>query len=96
MTQGGVRAVRMVIIGTVQGVGFRAFVERQAIALGVTGSVRNLNNGNVEAVVHGPHAAVEAIIAACRRGPSASRVAEVQVVEQDGPAPGAFRVLPTR
>jgi acylphosphatase len=95
MGEGG-RAVRLVITGTVQGVGFRAFVERQASALGVTGTVRNLSDGGVEAVVHGADGAVEAMIAACRRGPSAANVREVQIAEHAGPAPVAFRVLPTR
>src|SRR5689334_3131752 len=60
--------------GRVQGVGYRAFVEREALAAGVEGWVRNCSDGSVEAVFGGPHATVEAVIAACRRGPYAARV----------------------
>jgi acylphosphatase len=60
--------------GRVQGVGFRAFVEFQAIKLDLEGWVRNRRDGSVEAVFSGPAEAVEAMIALCRRGPSAAQV----------------------
>jgi len=66
--------VRVVVKGRVQGVGFRAFTEEQARALGVVGWVRNRRNGDVEAVFAGSAAAVEALCHACRRGPLQARV----------------------
>ena len=62
------------IRGRVQGVGYRAWVEDEAIARDLEGWVRNRRDGSVEAVFAGPAAAVTAMIAACRRGPSSARV----------------------
>jgi acylphosphatase len=90
------RAVHLDIIGKVQGVGYRDFLERQAKALGLAGWVRNRRDGSVEALVVGPSPAVETIIAACRRGPPAAAVRDVRVAEHGGPLPEEFTVLPTR
>jgi acylphosphatase len=68
------RVVRFFVTGRVQGVGFRAFLVREATALGLAGWARNRLDGSVEALVAGPGTAVAALIAAARRGPSASFV----------------------
>jgi len=60
--------------GRVQGVGFRAFVEGEALARGVEGWVRNRRDGSVEAVFIGEAEAVAAMVEACRRGPFGARV----------------------
>jgi acylphosphatase len=92
---------RLVIHGRVQGVGYRAFVEEEAAALGLDGWVRNRPDGTVEAVVAGPTDAVEALIAACRKGPFSARVDKVDVHAADAGAlaqrrPGErFSMLPT-
>ena len=68
-------AIRHVTIsGRVQGVGYRAWVEDEAIARDLEGWVRNRRDGSVEAVFAGPARAVTAMIAACRLGPSSARV----------------------
>ena len=89
------RSVHATITGGVQGVGYRAFVEREAVRRGLSGWVRNRRDGSVEAVFAGPADAVEAMIAACKVGP---RSAVVLQVATDAvlipPAPG-FRVLAT-
>lgn len=90
------RSVRHVIVrGRVQGVGYRAWVAEEATGLGLDGFVRNRRDGSVEALFAGPAEAVAEMIAACRRGPRAARVTEVQ--ERDGvpPAQQGFVVLPT-
>ncbi|MEH2498662.1 acylphosphatase [Bradyrhizobium sp. AZCC 1678] len=66
------------IRGRVQGVGYRYFVEHEARSRDLEGWVRNRRDGSVEAVFSGPAAAVTAMIAACRRGPSSARVQAVQ------------------
>jgi acylphosphatase len=64
--------------------------------------VRNRADGSVEAVAAGEAAVVEAMIEACRRGPSAARVDSLDVLEATaadlglGQAGGHFSVLPTR
>jgi acylphosphatase len=60
--------------GRVQGVGFRAFVEHEALKHGLRGWVRNRRDGTVEAVFEGEAAAVAAAVEACRRGPMGARV----------------------
>ncbi|HWE79565.1 MAG TPA: acylphosphatase [Pseudolabrys sp.] len=60
--------------GRVQGVGYRAFVEREALAAGLEGWVRNCHDGSVEAVFSGAADVVEKMIGTCRRGPYAARV----------------------
>ena len=59
----------VVVRGRVQGVGYRAFVEDEALRLGLEGWVRNRRDGTVEAVFSGPDETVAAMIEACRRGP---------------------------
>jgi acylphosphatase len=75
------RAVHVVITGRVQGVGFRAWIEREADSRGVSGWVRNRRNGAVEALFSGPAAAVEGMVAACYRGPDLADVDEVKLNE---------------
>jgi acylphosphatase len=77
------RAVRLVIRGRVQAVGYRAWTVNEAIRLGLTGWVRNRVDGTVEAVAVGGDAAIEQFIAACRHGPSAARVTAVDVSHAD-------------
>lgn len=67
------------IKGRVQGVFFRQSTKETAISCGVTGWVRNLPNGDVEAVLEGQEDAVRKVIEWCKCGPPAARVDEVQV-----------------
>lgn len=72
------------IRGRVQGVGYRAFVEREALVAGLEGWVRNCHDGSVEAVFSGPADVVDRLIAACRRGPYAARVDALDARPADG------------
>ncbi|MEW6078909.1 MAG: acylphosphatase [Thermodesulfobacteriota bacterium] len=86
--------VHVIISGRVQGVCFRMETKREADSCGVSGWVRNLPDGNVEAVLEGERSLVEAVVAWCRQGPPASRVSRVIVTEQ--PAGGdqqGFRIV---
>jgi len=66
------------ISGRVQGVGYRAFVHRTASALKLTGWVRNLRDGRVEALVSGPEETQQKLQGELERGPSRSFVESVQ------------------
>jgi len=72
---------KYLIGGVVQGVGFRYFALRQATALGIVGWTRNLPDGRVEVVAQGEQAALTALEQALSRGPSHSRVANVEKQE---------------
>jgi len=75
---------RCVVRGRVQGVGFRWFVTRNAEELGVRGAVRNRADGAVEMVLQADDpASVEAMIDRVRRGPSGSRVQELECEEME-------------
>jgi acylphosphatase len=70
-------AIRLVITGRVQGVGFRAWTRYEARRRGLRGWVRNLSDGSVEALLIGEAASVESLAEACRCGPAMARVAGV-------------------
>ena len=76
------RRVRVFVSGRVQGVFFRAETHRQALKLGLTGWVKNLEDRRVEAVFEGEKEAVSAMLEWCGKGPSLSRVIGVEVVEE--------------
>ena len=70
-------ARRYLVSGQVQGVGFRFFTEEAARREGLTGFVRNLDDGRVEAVVEGDADAVARFERALHLGPPLARVAHV-------------------
>ncbi len=72
------------VTGRVQGVGFRAFVFHSAAQFpNLTGFVRNLPDGRVEAVFAGPTEEVFAAVAACKKGPPGSNVSHIEVKEEE-------------
>ena len=86
-------SVRVRVTGRVQGVGFRAFVVREASRLSLAGEVRNLPDGSVEAHAHGAREALETFVGSLSRGPSAARVEDTVVEWYDVAAvPRDFRV----
>lgn len=78
-----------IVDGRVQMVGFRAFAQRRAIALGLTGYARNRSDGAVEVVAEGPRERLEQFLAALQQGPSAARVEGVD--HWWGEADGRFK-----
>ena len=89
------RAVHVVITGRVQGVGFRAFVEREAEALRLAGWVRNRRDGTVEAVFVGDEREIQHILMELNAGPPAAAVTDVRTGPYEGPIPDGFSSLPT-
>ncbi|MGQ9511977.1 acylphosphatase [Thermodesulfitimonas sp.] len=73
----------VIVRGKVQGVYFRGYTQQEAVAAGVTGWVRNLPDGSVEAVFEGEREAVERLVAWCHKGSPAARVTEVKVTWED-------------
>jgi len=86
------RARRYVISGRVQGVGFRYFVLRAALELGVTGWVRNLADGSVEVQAQGDESQLDGLESRLRSGPSRSDVRSVDVREAAPESCANFRI----
>jgi acylphosphatase len=83
-----------IIHGRVQGVGFRAFVIENGLALGANGWARNKWNGTVEVVAEGDRQLLERLLAVLRRGP---RMANVTQVDLDWQSPtGEFTSFSVR
>jgi acylphosphatase len=82
------RRATLRIQGKVQGVFFRESARTEASRLGLTGWVRNLADGAVEATVEGEPAPLEDFIRWCHRGPQAARVTDV--ARTDGEPTGEF------
>jgi len=89
------RTSHVLISGVVQGVGYRAWVEREATVRQLSGWVRNRRSGAVEAVFSGAAADVAAMLAACSTGPRLARVSAVEAKDWDEAETGPFRVLPS-
>jgi acylphosphatase len=69
---------RYIVTGRVQGVGFRWFVEREAAQVGVTGWVRNREDGSVEVMATGTREQHRSLRPRLQQGPRAARVDQVQ------------------
>lgn len=89
------RAILALITGEVQGVWFRAWTVQEAGKRGITGWVRNLRDGSVEALFCGPRAALDDMLAACREGPPLARVENIELEDADPPAEARFVQAPT-
>jgi len=72
-------ALHAVVYGLVQGVNYRYFVQRNAETLGITGCVRNLDDGSVEVFAEGEKDKLTQLIAKLEVGPRAARVERVDV-----------------
>ena len=80
--------VRAIVRGVVQGVGYRAWTDREAHALGLKGYVMNLPGGEVEVLLEGEKSLVEKMLRLLRRGPVWAQVQNVEV--QRGEASGRY------
>ena len=88
-------AVRLLIRGRVQGVGYRWWARTQALRLNLDGWVRNRADGSVELLAAGSRGDVEQLIALCRRGPPAAAVTSIERFDADIPPQPGFEERPT-
>jgi acylphosphatase len=82
-----------IVRGRVQGVGYRVFALREAIALGLDGTVANEADGSVRVVAEGQRHALDGLLERLREGPPAGWVDDV--IERWEPARGmgsGFRI----
>jgi len=76
MEQNEIIRVHVWVKGRVQAVGFRAFVQQNALKIGVTGWARNVGYDTVETVAEGTREQIDAFLQMVKRGPMGSRVDE--------------------
>ena len=76
--------VHVQVVGKVQGVGFRWFVREAARRAGLSGWVRNHDDGRVEIAASGPDAAIADLLSAARTGPPGARVDHVSELPLSG------------
>lgn len=89
------KAVRVRVTGRVQGVWYRGWTHDQATRLGLSGWVRNRQDGSVEALFRGSADQVDIMIALCREGPPAARVGAVEAETAQGMIGTGFVQKPT-
>ena len=78
-------AIQLIIKGRVQNVGYRYWARSLASQLGLRGWVRNTAEGNVELLAIGPAADLDQYIDACRIGPSAAKVTDIEINDIQAP-----------
>jgi acylphosphatase len=83
---------RVIIYGSVQGVGFRVSVARAAETRRLCGWVQNCEDGTVEAVFEGDDEAVEALVRYCEYGSSGANVTHVLVVDEEPEGLSGFEI----
>ncbi len=89
------------ISGRVQGVFFRDSTRAQAMALRLSGGVRNLHDGRLEVIVRGPENSVQSLIKWLKIGPKHAKVTTIDVLDYHVPADqgqvdGLFEIWPTK
>ena len=87
-----VHRAKVTVTGGVQGVWFRGTTRETARSLGLSGYVKNLPDGRVEAVFEGPLDAVNQAIYWCHQGPPAARVESVNVEWLEPKGESGFRI----
>ena len=78
------KSIHVVIIGHVQGVGFRKYIKKHAEKNGVTGWIKNTENGNVECLLQGKEKSLEEMLGQCRKGPFLSSVKDMKAIVVNG------------
>ena len=76
------KRVHLIISGRVQGVFYRYSTKQKAEQLGIKGWVRNLSNGNVEALLEGDEKNINEMISWCKKGPEHSDVTNIELISE--------------
>lgn len=77
------KAVKLIIKGKVQGVGYRRWFEKQALHFNLKGYVKNLVTGEVEAVIVGEEQTISSMIDHCYIGPLHAQVESIEHIQVD-------------
>ena len=87
------KTISITISGKVQGVFFRQSTQEKAASLGITGTVRNMPNGDVQVIATGSKEQLDQLILWCHSGPSRAQVGKVVVEEVLPENFSGFRVI---
>ncbi len=90
-----ISAIRVVIHGRVQNIGYRAWTVETATHLGLAGWVRNRSDGTVEAVFRGEEAMIAEMFEACKTGPANAHVERIESFTWKEDVGGLFAARPT-
>jgi len=85
--------MKVLVSGRVQGVFYRAFTRQNAEQLGLSGWVKNLEDGRVEAEIEGSRQAIERMLTKMRRGPPGARVDDIETEEIKERGEKGFEIL---
>lgn len=86
------KTLLITVSGKVQGVYYRQSAKDKAQELGITGSVKNLPDGNVFLVATGTPEKLSELVDWCKKGPSRARVSDVRVEEKEPQPFSAFTI----
>jgi len=87
------KSLRLYIIGTVQGVFFRAFLKEKAERFNVKGFTRNLEDGRIEVFLEGNSEDVNKMIEICKKGPRHSKIRKVDMKSERFQDFKTFKIL---
>lgn len=87
------KAVKIIVSGKVQGVYYRQSTKVKAMELHIKGTVRNLENGNVEIFAEGDEANIQQLILWCHQGPEAANVSKVEVKDAGQNGFTSFQII---
>ena len=73
------KRIRIIVTGTVTGVGFRWWLKKEAEKRSIYGFVKNRTKNEVEAVLIGHEKDVDDIMTLCRKGPTSSNVESIKI-----------------
>jgi acylphosphatase len=77
------KCYRIIVSGKVQGVFFRDFTKQKAVRYKISGTVRNMKDGSVEIIAEADDEDMKKFIYDIKRGPEASRVKDVKILNNE-------------
>lgn len=74
--------IKIIVSGRVQGVGYRAFVQKAVQLTGACGYIKNLEDGNVEIIAEGSEAQLAGVLVKARAGSPYSDVVNMKITDE--------------
>lgn len=87
------QTISIIVKGKVQGVYYRQTTQEKAMALGITGTARNLPDRSVKIIATGTREQLDKLLAWCRQGPSRAEVSGIETKDEELRSFPDFRIL---